>query len=102
MLDAYISNLEYQENSLNHLKINQESLSNLFYNINKINFLQSITLNKDKDNEDDILTIIPISSGTSMGGSAWTCNYRLFNFVYASEFSIEPKIIADPFPYRKL
>jgi hypothetical protein len=37
-----------------------------------------------------------------MGGSAWTCNYRLFNFVYASEFSIGPKIIADPFPYKKL
>ena len=102
MLDAYIGNLEFQENSLDHLNINQESLFKLFSNINKINFLQSITLNKDKDNEDDILTIIPIPSGTSMGGSAWTCNYRLFNFVYASEFSIEPKIIADPFPYKKL
>jgi hypothetical protein len=101
MIDAYISNLEYNENSLNHLNINQESLSKIFYNINKTNFLQSIILNKNNI-EDDILTIIPISSGTSMGGSAWTCNYRLFNFVYASEFSIEPKIIADPFPYKKL
>ena len=102
MLDAYIGNLEFQENSLDHLNISQESLFKLFSNINKINFLQSITLNKDKENEDDILTIIPIPSGTSMGGCAWTCNYRLFNFVYASEFSIEPKIIADPFPYKKL
>ena len=101
MIDAYISNLEYNENSLNHLNINQESLVKIFYNINKTNFLQSIILNKN-NNQDDILTIIPISSGTSMGGSAWNCNYRLFNFVYASEFSIEPKIISDPFPYRKL
>ena len=102
MLDAYISNLEFQENSLNHINISQESLSTLFYNINKINYLQSITLNKDKNNEDDNLTVVSVPSGTSIGGSAWTCNYRLFNFVYASEFSIEPKIIADPFPYRKL
>ena len=101
MIDAYISNLEFNENSLNHLNINQESLVKIFYNINKTNFLQSIILNKNNNN-DDILTIIPISSGTSMGGSAWNCNYRLFNFVYASEFSIEPKIISDPFPYRKL
>ena len=101
MIDAYISNLEFNENSLNHLNINQESLVKIFYNINKTNFLQSIILNKN-NNQDDILTIIPISSGTSMGGSAWNCNYRLFNFVYASEFSIEPKIISDPFPYRKL
>ena len=100
MVDAYISNLEFQENSLNHLNISIESLSNLFYNINKIKFLQSVTLNKN--NDDDFLTIIPIPSGISLGGSAWTCNYKLFNFVYASEFSIEPKIIADPFPYKKL
>ena len=98
MLDAYISNLEFKENSLNHLNMTQESLSKIFYNINKVNFLQSIILG----GENDELVIIPIPSGISIGGAAWTCNYRLFNFVYASEFSIEPKIIADPFPYKKL
>jgi Cft2 family RNA processing exonuclease len=110
MIDAYISNLESQENALSHFRISQESLSKIFYNINKINFLQSIILNKGtnindnniNDNENDILTVVSIPSGTSIGGSAWTCNYRLFNFVYASQFSIEPKIIADPFPYKKL
>ena len=108
MIDAYISNLESQENALSHFKISQESLSKIFYNINKINFLQSIILNKNNNiNEtsiidNDILTVVSIPSGTSIGGSAWTCNYRLFNFVYASQFSIEPKIIADPFPYKKL
>ena len=101
MLDAYISNLEFKENSLNHSNMTQESLSKIFYNMNKVNFLQSIILNKN-NNENDILTIIPIPSGISIGGAAWSCNYRLFNFVYASEFSIEPKIIADPFPYKKL
>ena len=108
MIDAYISNLESQENALSHFKISQESLSKIFYNINKINFLQSIILNKNNNinetsiNDNDILTVVSIPSGTSIGGSAWTCNYRLFNFVYASQFSIEPKIIADPFPYKKL
>lgn len=104
MMDAYISNLESQENALSHFTISQEDLCKTFYNINKINFLQSIILNKNLNNNinEDILTIISIPSGTSMGGAAWTCNYRLFNFVYASEFSIEPKIIADPFPYKKL
>ena len=110
MIDAYISNLESQENALSHFRISQESLSKIFYNINKINFLQSIILSKGtnindtniNDNENDILTVVSIPSGTSIGGSAWTCNYRLFNFVYASQFSIEPKIIADPFPYKKL
>ena len=107
MIDAYISNLESGENALDHFKISQESLSKIFYNINKINFLQSVILNKssifnDNMNENDILTVVSIPSGTSIGGSAWTCNYRLFDFVYASQFSIEPKIIADPFPYKKL
>ena len=39
MIDAYISNLEYNENSLNHLNINKEFLYKIFYNINKTNFL---------------------------------------------------------------
>ena len=104
MVDAFISNLESQENALSYFPISQDKLSKVFYNINKINYLQSITLSKKLNNNlsEDTLIIISIPSGTSMGGAAWTCNYRLFNFVYASEFSIEPKIIADPFPYKKL
>ena len=41
-------------------------------------------------------------SGSSLGGASWACSYYLFNFVYASEYSIEQKIISDPFPYKKL
>ena len=93
--------------SVSSFNISYESLSQTFYNINKVNFLQSIVLNKDKNSNDitndkEDLTVVPIPSGTSIGGSAWTCNYRLFNFIYASQFSIETKIISDPFPYKKL
>ena len=109
MIDAYISNLESDVDSLNHISICQESLLELFYSINEINYLQPIMLKSELNqenniinNNEDILTIVSVPSGSSLGGSVWTCTYRLFNFVYASEYSIENKIISDPFPYKKL
>ena len=108
MIDAYISNLESDVDSLKHISISQESLLELFYNITEINYLQPIMLKSEINqennilNNEDILTIVSVPSGSSLGGSVWTCTYRLFNFVYASEYSIENKIISDPFPYKKL
>ena len=112
MIDVYISNLESDENALNHISLTQETLLETFYNIQDINYLQPIKLRSEQNleieninninNEDDSLTIIPIPSGSSLGGSVWTCSYKLFNFVYASEYSIEQRIISDPFPYKKL
>ena len=117
LIDAYISMLESKPNAFENMNISQETFTKLFFTINKINFLQSIKLNKYKtqknninisnknidDNEnEDCITILSMPSGCTMGGSAWTINYRLYNFLYASEFSIEPKLITDPFPYKKL
>ena len=94
MSDAYISNLESKENSLAHFQITQEFLSKVFYDIKKVKYYEPIFL------EDLALHALP--SGTSIGGSAWSCSYKFFSFIYASEFSIEPKIVADSFPYKKL
>ena len=109
MIDAYISNLESDVDSLNHISICQESLLELFYSINEINYLQPIMLKSELNqenniinNKEDLLTIVSVPSGSSLGGSVWNFTYRLFNFVYASEYSIENKIISDPFPYKKL
>ena len=115
MIDAYISNLESDEKSLNHISISQETLLEIFYKIHEINYLQPIKIKKEQNlenniindinninNEDDGLTIVSYPSGSSLGGASWTCSYFLFNFIYASEYSIEQKIISDPFPYKKL
>ena len=115
MIDAYISNLESDEKSLNHISISQETLLEIFYKIHEINYLQPIKVKKEQNlenniindinninNEDDGLTIVSYPSGSSLGGASWTCSYFLFNFIYASEYSIEQKIISDPFPYKKL
>lgn len=108
MIDAYISNLESDLNSLNNISISQESLLELFFSINEINYLQPILLISERNpeynnqNKDDILTVVSFPSGSSFGGSGWKCTYHLFNFVYASEYSIENKIFSDPFPYEKL
>ena len=101
MIDAYISNLESDVDSLKHISISQESLLELFYNITEINYLQPIMLKSEINqennilNNEDILTIVSVPSGSSLGGSVWNFAYRLFNFVYASEYSIENKIISD-------
>ena len=115
MIDTYISNLESDEKSLNHISISQETLLETFYKIHEINYLQPIKIKKEQNienniinninninNEDDGLTIVSYPSGSSLGGASWTCSYFLFNFIYASEYSIEQKIISDPFPYKKL
>ena len=112
MIDAYISNLESDEKSLNHISISQETLLEIFYKIHEINYLQPIKIKKEQNiennninnfnNEDDGLTIVSYPSGSSLGGASWACSYFLFNFIYASEYSIEQKIISDPFPYKKL
>ena len=109
MIDAYLSNLESDVDALNHISITQESILEIFFNINEVNYLQPIILksetnpeNNDNINNDEILTVVCFPSGSSLGGSAWNCSYRLFNFVYAPEYSIENKIISDPFPYKKL
>ena len=108
MIDAYISNLESELNSLDHIQISQISLIETFYNISEINYLQPILLKSELNSEinlnnnDDMLTVISVPSGSSLGGSCWNCSYRLFNFVYAPEYCIDNKIISDPFPYQKL
>ena len=120
MKDLYLSNLESNLNSLDHISNSKESLLDIFFifhSIHEINYLQPIILKKELiqennnnneninniiNNDDDSLTIVSIPSGASLGGSGWTCSFRLFNFVYVPEYSIEQKIIADPFPYEKL
>ena len=112
MIDTYISNLESDVNSLNHISLSQETLLEIFYKIHEINYLQPIKIKKEQNiennninniiNEDDGLTIVSYPSGSSLGGASWACSYYLFNFVYTSEYSIEQKIISDPFPYKKL
>lgn len=108
MIDAYLSNLESDVDSLNHISISQKSIDEIFFNINEINYLEPIKLKSEINSEidiinnDDILTIKSFPSGSSLGGSAFNCSFRLFNFVYAPEYSIENKIISDPFPYKKL
>ena len=108
MIDAYLSNLESDVDSLNHISISQKSIDEIFFNINEINYLEPIKLKSEINpeidiiNNDDILTVKSFPSGSSLGGSAFNCSFRLFNFVYAPEYSIENKIISDPFPYKKL
>ena len=108
MIDAYLSNLESDVDSLNHISISQKSIDEIFFNINEINYLEPIKLKSEINSEidiinnDDILTVKSFPSGSSLGGSAFNCSFRLFNFVYAPEYSIENKIISDPFPYKKL
>ena len=108
MIDAYISNLESNVDALNHISISQESILEIFFNINEINYLQPIILKSEINPEinnisnDDILTVVSFPSGSSLGGSAWNCSYHLLSFAYAPEYSIENKIISDPFPYKKL
>ena len=108
MIDAYISNLESDVNAFNHISISQESIQEIFFNINEINYLEPIKLKLEINpemnniNNDDVLTVKFFPSGSSLGGSAFNCSFRLFNFVYAPEYSIENKIISDPFPYKKL
>ena len=108
MIDAYLSNLESDVDSLNHISISQKSIDEIFFNINEINYLEPIKLKSEINSEidiinnDDILTVKSFPSGSSFGGSAFNCSFRLFNFVYAPEYSIENKIISDPFPYKKL
>ena len=108
MIDAYLSNLESDVDSLNHISISQKSIDEIFFNINEINYLEPIKLKSEINpeidiiNNDDVLTVKSFPSGSSLGGSAFNCSFRLFNFVYAPEYSIENKIISDPFPYKKL
>ena len=108
MIDAYLSNLESDVDSLNHISISQKSIDEIFFNINEINYLEPIKLKSEINpeidiiNNDDILTVKSFPSGSSLGGSAFNCSFRLFNFVYAPEYSIENKIVSDPFPYKKL
>jgi len=107
MIDAFISYLESDENALSYFEFSQETINEVFYKINDINYLQPIILNTKENVENNIqnnnsLTSIALPSGSSMGGTAWTCSYHLINFVYVSDFAIEPKIISDPFPYKKI
>lgn len=108
MIDAYLSNLESDVDSLNHISISQKSIDEIFFNINEINYLEPIKLKSEINpeidiiNNDDVLTVKSFPSGSSLGGSAFNCSFHLFNFVYAPEYSIENKIISDPFPYKKL
>ena len=98
MIDAYLSNLESDVDSLNHISISQKSIDEIFFNINEINYLEPIKLKSEINSEidiinnDDILTVKSFPSGSSLGGSAFNCSFRLFNFVYAPEYSIENKI----------
>ena len=100
MADVYIGLLESKENPFN-FEINKKTFSRNFFSIKDLKFQQNIEL--QNENDDDIkLKITPLPSGFSLGGCVWKLNYKFYNFLYAPQFSIEPKFITDSFSYQKL
>ena len=79
----------------NNQKLLEEKLEQ---KVNEINYLQPIIMKSEINLENNINFV----TGSSLGGSVCDCTYLLFNFVYASKYSIENKNISDPFPYKKL
>ena len=99
MVDTYIGLLESKENPFN-FEINKKTISKNFFSIKDLKFHQNIEL--QNENDDIKLKITPLPSGFSLGGCVWKLNYKFYNFLYAPQFSIEPKFITDSFSYQKL
>ena len=100
MRDTYIGLLESRKNPFN-FEINKETLNKYFFSINDLKFQQNIELSIEPSDEIK-LKITPLPSGFTLGGCVWKLNYKFYNFLYAPQFSIEPKFITDSFSYQKL
>lgn len=101
MADAFISAMEANIKPLVNLVDSKNNFSQNFFKIKDVKYHQSIKINVS-NNEDDVVIITPIPSGKSLGGCAWKISYRLQSWIYAPEFSIEPRFITDAFNYENL
>ena len=101
MADAFISAMEANIKPLVNLVDSKNNFSQNFFKIKDVKYHQSIKINAS-NNEDDVVIITPIPSGKSLGGCAWKISYRLQSWIYAPEFSIEPRFITDAFNYENL
>ena len=105
MEDAYISAKETNKKPIVELKDPSLNFPKVFFKINDLKYHQSINIivdSNDKKNEENMIIITPFPSGNSFGGCAWRITYKLYTWIYAPEFSIEPKFITDPFPYTNI
>lgn len=105
MEDAYISAKETNKKPIVELKDPTLNFPKVFFKINDLKYHQSINIivdSNDKKNEENMIIITPFPSGNSFGGCAWRISYKLYTWIYAPEFSIEPKFITDPFPYANI
>lgn len=101
MADAFISAMEANIKPLVNLVDSKNNFSQNFFKIKDVKYHQSIKINAS-NNEDDVVVITPIPSGKSLGGCAWKISYKLQTWIYAPEFSIEPRFITDAFNYENL
>jgi Cft2 family RNA processing exonuclease len=95
--DAFISKIETE--SLDSFTILSDSeISSAFLNIVEVKYKENIKLSHHMSE----ILLLPLSSGSSIGGCCWKILYKLNSLIYAPNFSIENKFICDPFPYESL
>lgn len=99
MIDAYISALENQ--ILPYETFDPRALTNIskyFFEIKDLKYQQSVEIPLEKE----VINIFPVPLGNTVGGTAWKITYQLYSIVYAPQFSIESKLITNPFNYKDL
>lgn len=95
--DSYISALESSVIKFNKEK--KDNLSKIFFSIKDVIYEQNIKISTDNE-PSKVINIIPNKSGYSLGGTVWKISYKLNNWLYCPEFSVEPKEIITPFNYH--
>lgn len=83
IIDAVISKLDIEE----FLLFNDKDITDAFIRLKELNYDQNVKLNH---NSTEIL-ISPVSSGYSIGGSAWKILYNRKTIIYAPQISIDNK-----------
>jgi Cft2 family RNA processing exonuclease len=95
LLDSISAKIEIDEN---FNIFTEEDFQSPFSNIIEVKYKE----NKEIKLNDSEITIFPIPSGNSLGGSSWKIYYKLQSIIYAPEFNLENKYICDPFPYEDI
>jgi len=94
-LDSISAKIEMEEN---FNIFSEEDIQSPFSNMREVKYKENMEI---KLNETE-MTIFPIPSGNSLGGSSWKIFYKLRSIIYAPEFNLENKYICDPFPYEDI
>jgi Cft2 family RNA processing exonuclease len=83
IIDAIYSKIEIEDFPF----FSEKDTAETFQKLRELNYDQKVKLSHN-DNE---IIIYPISSGYSLGGSAWIISFNGKNIIYAPQISIDSK-----------